>query len=50
LGLGHERGLEDEAKLGVLVGSLISALLGLAVLRRYSPLSAIEDEQAHPWR
>jgi NhaA family Na+:H+ antiporter len=32
LGLGHARGLEDEAKLGVLAGSLISAALGLCVL------------------
>jgi NhaA family Na+:H+ antiporter len=39
LGLGHVRGLEDEAKLGVLAASIISALLGLLVLRRYSPIS-----------
>jgi NhaA family Na+:H+ antiporter len=46
LGLGHSRVLEDQARLGVLVASLISAALGLAVLRRYSPISEGELAQA----
>jgi hypothetical protein len=38
LGLGHTRSLEEEAKFGVLGASLISAVLGLAVLARYRPV------------
>jgi NhaA family Na+:H+ antiporter len=37
LGLGHMRPLEDQAKLGVLGASLVSAVLGLLVLRKWSP-------------
>ena len=48
LGLGHARGLEDQAKLGVLAGSIVSAALGLFVLWRYSPLSQNHVEQDQP--
>ncbi|HVY32595.1 MAG TPA: Na+/H+ antiporter NhaA [Polyangiaceae bacterium] len=48
LGLGHTRGLEDQAKLGVLAGSIVSAALGLFVLRRYSPLTQSDVEQDQP--
>jgi Na+/H+ antiporter NhaA len=43
LGLGGARGLEDQAKLGILAASLISAVLGLFVLRRFSPKSGQQD-------
>jgi Na+:H+ antiporter, NhaA family len=48
LGLGHTRGLEDEAKLGVLAGSIVSVALGLFVLRRYSSIVEGSGEPDQP--
>jgi NhaA family Na+:H+ antiporter len=48
LGLGHTRTLEDEAKLGVLLASVISAGLALLVLRRYGAETATTDEHDQP--
>jgi len=46
LGLGGTRGLEDQAKIGVLSASFLAALVGLVVFRQSRPLSAPEDELA----
>lgn len=46
LGLGHEKVLEDSAKLGVLLASGLSAVLGLFVLRAFSPLRAQDEADA----
>jgi NhaA family Na+:H+ antiporter len=48
LGLGHTRGLEDQAKLGVLMASALSAALGLALLLRFSPPSNVPEESTVP--
>jgi NhaA family Na+:H+ antiporter len=48
LGLGHARELEDQAKLGVLGASAISAGLALLVLRRYGSVSHAPEEQDQP--
>jgi len=44
LGLGGTRGLEDQAKIGVLLASFVAALVGLVVFRQGSPLPTAENE------
>jgi hypothetical protein len=48
LGLGATRGLEDQAKLGVLAASVLSACLGLLLLYRFSPISSRRSEHDPP--
>jgi Trk K+ transport system NAD-binding subunit len=48
LGLGHTRTLEDEAKLGVLLASVISAGLALLVLRRHGTATQTTDDHDQP--
>jgi NhaA family Na+:H+ antiporter len=48
LGLGATRGLEDQAKLGVLAASVLSACLGLLLLYRFSPISSRRSEHDLP--
>jgi NhaA family Na+:H+ antiporter len=48
LGLGATRGLEDEAKIGVLAASFLSALLGLLVFLKSPALPKAERERERP--
>jgi hypothetical protein len=48
LGLGHSRELEDQAKLSVLVASVVSSTLALLVLRVFSPKVARDEHDDLP--
>jgi NhaA family Na+:H+ antiporter len=45
LGLGHIRTLEDDAKLGVLAASSVSAVLGIVILRLRSPAIPLTQQE-----